>query len=99
MNAIAAMAPSTPIFATIIAPDREACAAPVRNNTALRSIHTTMDGGLMRRRTWSNRLLTVFLAMMPVRQAFKTSRSETGLSPLPRRVMDGLLEAEAQSPV
>ena len=48
MNATAAMAPSTPIFATIIAPDMEACAAPARNNTALKSIHTTMEGRLIR---------------------------------------------------
>ena len=45
MKAMAAMAPSTPIFAAIIAPNMEACAAPARNRTALSSIHTTMDGG------------------------------------------------------
>jgi hypothetical protein len=48
MNAMAAIAPRTPIFANIIAPDMEACAAPARNRTALKSIHTTMDGFLKR---------------------------------------------------
>ncbi len=46
MIAIAAMAPSTPTLANIVAPAREACAAPARNNTALSSIHTTIEGGL-----------------------------------------------------
>ena len=49
MNAIAAMAPSTPTLANIIAPAMEACAAPARNSTALSSIQTTMEGGLKRR--------------------------------------------------
>jgi hypothetical protein len=48
MNAMAAIAPRTPIFANIIAPDMEACAAPARNRTALKSIHTTMEGGRRR---------------------------------------------------
>jgi hypothetical protein len=54
MTAIAAMAPSTPILADIVAPAREACAAPARNNTALSSIHMTIEGGRKRRTSRMN---------------------------------------------
>ena len=58
MNATAAMAPSTPIFANATAPAMDACAAPARNNTALNSIQTTMVGGLNLRMSKERRMLT-----------------------------------------
>ena len=70
MNAIAAMAPSTPTLAKIIAPAMEACAAPARNSTALSSIQTTMEGGLIRRTTLEDSLLTVcFPPLVETRKA------------------------------